>query len=500
MSSVLPYIETMAKVIPKRDGLFWWIMTPKQWRDATIGKEYDTDGFPRTNPYQCWDYFDVFCREIGFTGSRYCALTKYVGDLWNLRDEPDYHYYTAFDYIIDLSQLRDGDWIFWEQHVAMYYNGYELGQNQPDPWVTEKEITNWGGILGAMRYKHWDSTTIAYGSSDVTINNHSYSLYRQSPDEKIAVIGAGRDKVAPFKELTAEVVYAKAGGANYYQMRNDIPGQPYGMTFGDVSSTLSDMYQCLPNQDSTLFYELESARFGDCTGYIPDRNTNVFSPALVYPNANGNFEYARMVGLDHKNYCSRYAFVMRMEDGYCLGIANEDLTPTQIASDFYALCKHIAFLDGGGSAQMGRWTGTEFQYVRDTGRPLPSVVAIYKEAKPVQTPEEVPDSKPEMKPDEPVEEETPSEDPIPEPDVKPYEPEKLDMQKVENWKDPEGDVKTFKDRAVNLLSLKSMITMAFTAVFLIMVLNEREIPNVFMYLYMMCMTFYFGYQFTKGEK
>ena len=499
----------MAKVIPKREWPFFRIMmTPKEWRDATIGRKFDTDNYPRTNPYQCWDYFDVFCRQINFTGSRYCALTKYVGDLWKLRDDPSYHYYTDFDYITDPSQLRDGDWIFWEQHVAMFYKGYELGQNQPDPWVTEKEITNWGGILGAMRYKFWDGN-IAYGASDVTINGHSYSLYRQSPNEKIAVIGAGLNKVAPFKELTAELVYAKVGGGNYYQMRSDVPGQPYGMTFGDVSSTLTKMYQSLPNQDSTLFYELESAKFGDCTGFNVNPDTNVFSPSLVFPNAHGNFEYARMVGLNHKNNRSMYSFVMRMEDGYCLGIANEELTPVEIASDLCGMCTHIAFLDGGGSAQMGRWNGTSFEYIRDTGRPIPCVVAIYREAQKVETPVFRPQEKPEEpEPDEPVEEkpeekpeEEPEEKPAPEPDVKPYVPEEIDMpEKVENWKDPEEGVDTLKERIVSLLSLKSLITMSFTVTFLWLVVHEKDIPNVYINIYMMCMTFYFGYQFTKGDK
>ena len=71
-------------------------MTPKKYYDETIGKAIDTDNYPRSNPYQCWDYFDYFCRLVGFTGSRYCASTRYVGDLWFLRDAEGYHYYTDF--------------------------------------------------------------------------------------------------------------------------------------------------------------------------------------------------------------------------------------------------------------------------------------------------------------------------------------------------------------------------------------------------------------------
>ena len=475
-------------------------MTPKEWHDATIGRQFDTDSYPRSNPYQCWDYFDVFCRQIGFDGSRYCGSTGYVGDLWMLRDADGYHYYTAFDYITDPSELTDGDWVFWEKHVAMYYRGYEVGQNQPDPYVTQKTM-NWDGILGAMRYKNWDGAEIAYGASDVTINGHSYSLYRQSPNEKIAVLGAGLNEVAPFKDLTAELVYAKVGGANYFQMRTDVPGQPYGMTFGDVSAPLSGMYQEVSNQDSTLFYDLETGAFGDCTDVYVNPTHNVFSPALVYPNANGHFEYARMVGSGHKNTRSTYTFVMRLQDGYCLGIANQEMTPQEIAYDFPD-CVNISFLDGGGSAQMGRWNGRVFEYIRDTGREIPSVVAIYREAnivdKPVFTPP-IEDNKP-VTPEDPVE--TPEDNPVEEPEEKPAEKpaeEEKPMNENDKWQDPETG-KTIIDRIVALLAVKSIITLACLYTFVVLVLNDKVSPEQFMMVFSTVIAFYFGTTFQKGGK
>jgi hypothetical protein len=103
-------------------------ITPKSYYDETIGKSIDTDNYPRSNKYQCWDYFDNFCRKVDFEGSRYCASTGYVGDLWLLRDAQGYEYSRDFEYITDPVQFRDGDWIFWKSHVAMYYNGKEVGQ------------------------------------------------------------------------------------------------------------------------------------------------------------------------------------------------------------------------------------------------------------------------------------------------------------------------------------------------------------------------------------
>lgn len=331
-------------------------MTPKSYFDKTIGKAIDTDNYPRENPYQCWDYFDYFCRLVGFEGSRYCAVTKFVGDLWVLRDSKGYEYSRDFEYITDPAQFKDGDWIFWAKHVAMYYHGKEVGQNQPKPHVTEKEM-NWNGILGAMRYKHWKNIEVAFGASDVVINGHKYYLYKQTPQDDMYVLGAGLNQVKPIREIDADVlVNGKLGNGNYYQMKKDIPDQPYGTTYGDISAPLSGEYQNLPNQDSTLFYDLDTGEFGDCTYVTIDPTHNVFSPALVFPNKLGHWEYARMVGLSHKDSKSMYGFVIRYHDGYCLGIADKELTPQQIADDFTETdMMNIAFLDGGGSAMFGRW-------------------------------------------------------------------------------------------------------------------------------------------------
>ena len=334
-------------------------ITPKSYYDETIGKQIDTDNYPRNNPFQCWDYFDYFCRKVGFTGSRYCASTGYVGDLWLLRDAKGYEYYRDFDYITDPAQFQDGDWIFWSQHVAMFMSpNTEVGQNQNGkPYVTAKEM-NWNGILGAMRYKYWSTVTIPYGASDVTINDHLYHLYRATPKDKPYVLGAGLNKVKPIRELDADIlIYAKVTGANYFQMRDD-QSDPVNTTYGDISAPLNNEYQNLPNQNSTLYYDLETGEFGDCTFVTIDPTHNVFSPALVYPNAKGHWEYALMVGLGHKDLKNMYSFVIKYNDGYCLGIADAEMTPQEIANDFVLTDMiNIAFLDGGGSAMFGRVVG-----------------------------------------------------------------------------------------------------------------------------------------------
>ena len=54
-------------------------------------------------------------------------------------------------------------------------------------------------------------------------------------------------------------------------------------------------------------------------------------------------------------------------------------------------------------------------------------------------------------------------------------------------------------RIANLLSLKSLVTIALTIVFCMMAF-ENQINPEFMGIYTMIMGFYFGTQATKGDK
>ena len=459
------------------------VLSPKQWYADTIGKRIDTDNFPRDNPYQCWDYFDYFCRLIGFGGSRYCSISKMAGDLWYLRDNAGYEYSREFEYVTD-GKLKDGDWIFWEKHVAFFFSGKEVGQNQGYPYVTEKTM-NWSGVLGAFRWKGWKkSISVPYGSSDAVINGHRYFLYRQNPGtEKIAVVAKGLNEVAPIKELDiGKLIYAKVGGANYFQMREG-QADPVGTTYGDISSPLTGVYQNLPNQETTLFYDLTAADFGDCTFHEVDRTHDVFSPALVYPNANGNFEYARMVGMSHINLRNRYSFVIRFSDGYCLGLAEDELTPKEIAEDFQQTeMINIAFLDGGGSAQLGRWNGREFEYVRDTGRAIPSVVCIYREAELV-------------KPVEETAEELPVEEPAD--DIVPEAQEDEEDMKEDVTPETVQEQKTIKGQVANLIDVKSIMTIILVCTLCYLVVSDKELNDKFMTIVTAVVTFYFSYQVKK---
>ena len=415
--------------------------TPDEFRNATLGKAIDMDGYPVPNKNQCWDLYDYFLVQNAIPVSAYCSLTGYVCDLWRLKDK--YEYYKYFDYITDAKDLQPGDWCFWDRgsshnssHVAMYMldpqtgNPVELGQNQGYPYVTEK-TTTWD-IMGALRWKGWNKVDIPFGASIKTVGENTYSLYRQNPaTETFAVLSAGLNKVAPISKLDADVyVMGKAAGANFFQMREGQP-DPVNTTYGDISSPLNDVWRQLPNQDSTLYFDMETGMYGDCTGISIDPKHNVFSPSVVFPET-GNFQYATMVKIEYVNHVSRYSFVIRLKDGtYILGLAMQDSTPKKIAEDIKSIMPFdsISFLDGGGSAQFGRWDSAKakFEYIRDTGRAIPSAVAIIGKA-PLSAQPTIPETKPsEDETGESEEEPMPSEKPVESPEIEP----------VENWEDPE---------------------------------------------------------------
>ena len=465
------------------------IRSVKQFYDLTIGRSFDTD---HAYGAQCWDYFDYFCQQIGFEGSRACSATGYAGDIWMLRDTLGYDYSKAFDYVTNPAEFKSGDWVFWSKHVALYYTGMEVGQNQPDPYVTEKSM-NWNGILGAMRWRGWQDSAVQYGRSTITLNGRSYELWRMSGRDQIGVLSPGLNKTATLPDMDADgiSVEAKATGANYFQMREDIPDQPYGTTYGDISAPISGVYQSLPNQDSTLFYDLTTGEFGDCSGVVINSSHNVFSPSMVWPNSKGHWEYATMVGLSHTDLKSWYTFVIRFADGYAVGIAQQESTPQEIADDFSATdMVNIAFLDGGGSAQAAFWNGTRMDYVRDENRACASAIAIYR------VPEQPAVIIDDGAQNQTHTDETEKDEDQPMPAVTPQEPAQITP--TEGWKDPDDGKITVYDRIVALLAVKSIITVVCLALFAFLVVHEKITQDQFMTVFSVVIAFYFGTTYAKG--
>ena len=152
-------------------------MNPKQWYDMTIGKKYDVDGY---YGYQCWDYFAYFVKYMNLNVNTHCSLSGFAGDLWKDRFNKGYSKY--FTFITDVNDLKNGDWCFWDKHVAFYYNGKEVGQNQNGyPQVTAINFIK-SGFIGAMRFKLWSVSNMTNEDITIYITALYKGLFNRKPD------------------------------------------------------------------------------------------------------------------------------------------------------------------------------------------------------------------------------------------------------------------------------------------------------------------------------
>lgn len=471
--------------------------SPQAFVETYTGKLIDNDG---AYGVQCVDGFQ--------TGNVYLSIptmptpNNWADGYWTCLDsnghpspETEAWVNKYFDRIRDPKDFRNGDWVIWARgskshpssHIAMYYNGQEFGENQGGDRSFCLKSTDFSDALGALRPKAWSLSIPAY-ESNMTICGHLYYLFRQTAGMRAVVLSPGLNQVAPIRKMDCDAdIYAKITGSNYFQMRSDLPDQPYGTTYGDISSPISGVYQTLPNQDTTMFFDLETGAYGDCTGVTIDPNHNVFSPALIYPRGR-NVQYARMVGLGLCTLPSTYTFLIRFVSGdYAVGLSDQNLTPNTIAGDLMTIAdvESVSFLDGGGSAQMMRYITKEhrIEYTRETPRATAGCIAFIA---PLSQPHTAPpQNEPQEDEEEPMTEAKPQEQP--------------EIEPVENWQDPEEKDSIIVQRIAALLSVKSLITIFLTVIFGLLVLRGEELPDKFVSIYTMCISFFFGYQFKKAE-
>lgn len=362
-------------------------MTPSEFHTKYQGWGNDVDGVAGI---QCVDLYKEFLRIIGCpTYASPIGGDGYADNIWYNRQR-----WAQWFNFISTGQFQDGDIVLFPHrkrggkthplsHICFYYGGKQFGTNQHDAKLGRcacDKPCDWSDALGALRYKFWETTTsmnIPTGYSKQTINGHSYTMYRQSDDQKIGVLsaGAGNLKSIEAHDASGVWVYAKIGGANFFQMK---AGDDYGTHYGDEVSPLNNVYSIVPTQNTTLYYCLEDGKYGNSTDYYPDKQSNVFSPAVVYHD--NTFDYAKMVGVNHVNTASIYTALVRLNTGkYIMALTSASMTPKAIYNDLRSIdgFENMAALDGGGSAQMQAWHDGKMDNVRVTSRLLPSVVALY---------------------------------------------------------------------------------------------------------------------------
>ena len=184
-------------------------MTAQEFYTRHIGKAVDIDGAAGV---QCVDLFKAFTKENYGVWQYNCTNNRASG-LWIYRkDKPYYKYFVDGN----INDLHDGDWVIWGKckvsplsHVAMYYKGKFLGQNQfGKKYATWVNITK-QGVIGVLRPKMYIPTPPQpsrknYVNLPPTIDSWRFYKLTSTP-VKINAIGKLNPK--------------KYGGLSYYVYR-----------------------------------------------------------------------------------------------------------------------------------------------------------------------------------------------------------------------------------------------------------------------------------------
>ena len=493
--------------------------TPETFVQEYNGKAIDDDG---AYGVQCIDGFRVGCKYVGIPVIP--TPNNWADGYWTCKDasgnvvQSVKEWQETYFEKVPVDQLTDGCWIVWPRgygshpssHIAMYYHGQEFGENQGSNRAFHLMNTDFSDAYGGLMPKVWANATAPEYDFEENINGHLYHMYGQSEGLKPVILSPGLNKVAKIRDLDCNYeVFAKVTGCNFYQAKTNVPGQAFGMTFGDISAPLSGTYQTLPGQDSTMFYDIENDAYGDCTGVEINREHNVFSPVLIYPTGN-NVQYARMVGLSHTKDVNYYAFIFRMVSGqFVLGLNAQKLSPDQIVVDMlqrFPGIDKVMFIDGGGSAQMMRYkvNDRQVEYTRDTDTPTAGAFALIgapiNSAPAPDVPEE-PDTP--IEPDQPVEEpETPAEETPAQqdPDQGPVELPEVPTIIIDDQEDPMEDKKvTIREQIARLIDVKSLITFELIGTLCYMQITGKPVDQQFMVVVTAVITWYFSYQVKKSN-
>ncbi len=175
-------------------------MNPTQFYNKVIGKSID---FDRVAGYQCVDLWKYFSNLMNnwYTS---CGGDGYAYNLYTRRTQNG-----ILKYFKDMGSnpnvLQDGDWVVWNKgskvapysHLAMYYQGKFLGQNQNgSPKVNLISISYEGiiGILRPIQYVNSNQNTIS--TNIKYVYNCDYLNERIGPGTNYEVVNALKVKTA----------------------------------------------------------------------------------------------------------------------------------------------------------------------------------------------------------------------------------------------------------------------------------------------------------------
>lgn len=172
--------------------------TPQEFLNSTLNKKYDMDSYPKTQPYQCWDYGDYFwVNQVGRSLVTKAGGNGSARDCWNISKFINAG--NDFDLIYDKRLLKTGDWIITDGgkngHIGIVAGIVTTGEivllqseNNGSIYVNRKNFTL-STFLGGFRLKEWNKTESflppkgywGYGDRDARVGQLASFMYKTFP-------------------------------------------------------------------------------------------------------------------------------------------------------------------------------------------------------------------------------------------------------------------------------------------------------------------------------
>ena len=151
------------------------------FKEATIGRQYDLDGYPTSQPYQCWDYVDLLYQQNDVAQYLYTAANlggsgDGVKTCWTYQPARERNASGKFYAVYNISEIKKGDIIVFNEHSGWYADSGHIGFADEDyqggDYIMLLSQNFYGyhkvvlesaylgtAFLGAFRYIPWETPT-----------------------------------------------------------------------------------------------------------------------------------------------------------------------------------------------------------------------------------------------------------------------------------------------------------------------------------------------------
>ena len=362
-------------------------MTPDEFVKETIGKPWDIDHAYST---QCWDLFARFCQDADIPlGVIHCGVTGYVIDIWNTRKTSG-----ILNYFDEVHEYRDGDWLIYPEsyymtpksHVAMVAGDLSFDQTTKRGCAGYSTL-DFSQALGGFRWKGWSSMdNFRYGLNYRTFDGADLVVYKGYEGYDLYIISAGEGELKDIRDFDSdELLLTAAVNAGYFQLRSDVPDQPYGMHFG-VEQSINGVDLAPKKEGLLAFYETYNDGVQWCTSdkywYSGEEVRFGITPYSVI-----RYDNKSLTGVISTDYGSKeltanqQTMIARVNGTWFFVESRNPVLPSVMLRYAEVIGAEIAVLmDSGGSTQMMAYDAATGSYepVIYTGRKIPNVAVIAK--------------------------------------------------------------------------------------------------------------------------